>query len=264
MIAGLFQYRGFIWQNALAELRHRYAGTNLGLVWNVLHPLAIIAVYSVVFSTVFQPREIPGVPGRFAFVLYLCSGFLPWLAFSECVTRGANAFSENAGYLKKLPIPEQVFVAQTAASATLGLAISVGLLLAVSAALGLRPRAHWLLLPLPLAAMQLLGFGMGLLCGTLNVFFRDIGQLLNITLQIVMWTAPVVWVADDKQLPGAVLAVLPYHPLYPPLDAVRQLFLYGQLPGPNTWLAMFAWPAVALVIAWVAFDELRPEIRDLL
>ena len=83
----------------------------------------------------------------FWFLLYLTSAFLPWLAFAECVSRGCNAFSENAAYLKKLPIPEQVFVAQTAASATLGLVISFSLLLVISLALGLRPSLHWLLLP---------------------------------------------------------------------------------------------------------------------
>src|SRR5437588_4313811 len=131
MVRGLYQYRGFIWRRAVADLRHRYAGTGLGVVWNVLHPLAMIAIYSVLFSALMA-ADVPGVPGRFAYVLYLCSGFLPWLAFSECVTRGCNAFLDNAAYLKKLPMPEQVFVAQTAASATLGLAISFTLLLVVS------------------------------------------------------------------------------------------------------------------------------------
>jgi lipopolysaccharide transport system permease protein len=113
------------------------------------------------------------------------------------VTRGTNAFAENAAYLKKLPIPEQVFVAQTAASATLGLTISFCLLLVISLLLGLRPTWHWLLLPLPLVAMQAVGFAIGLLCGTLNVFFRDIGQVIGIVLQVVMWTAPVVYLAES-------------------------------------------------------------------
>src|SRR5688500_10574394 len=183
MLTGLFQYRGFIWQHALAELRHRYAGTGLGVVWNVLHPLALIAVFSVVFTSVFRVQD---VEGRAPYILYLCAGLLPWLAFSECVTRGCHAFTDNATYLKKLPIPEQVFVAQSAASATMGLAISFSLLMAVSLALGQRPTWHWVLVPVPLVALQLLGFATGLLCGTLNVFFRDVGQLVSVALQIAM------------------------------------------------------------------------------
>jgi ABC-type polysaccharide/polyol phosphate export permease len=267
MIQGLYRYRSFIWANALAELRHRYAGTNLGVVWNVLHPLALIAVYAVVFTQVFSeggrlPVAVPGVGANLTFLLFLTSALLPWLAFAECVQRGCNAFSDNAAYLKKLPIPEQVFVAQTAASATMGLVISFSLLLAISLVLGLKPAVQWLLLPLPLLALQILGFGLGLLCGTLNVFFRDIGQLLAVVLQLALWTVPVVY--PKEILPAWAQAAMPWHPLYPPLDAIRELFLFRQMPSTATWAGMVVWPALVCTLAWLAFRSLRTEIRDLL
>jgi len=267
MIHGLYRYRSFIWSNALAELRHRYAGTNLGVVWNVLHPLALIAVYAVVFTQVFSEGgrlsvAVPGVGHNLTFLLYLTSALLPWLAFAECVQRGCNAFSDNAPYLKKLPIPEQVFVAQTAASATLGLVISFTLLLAISLLVGLRPSVYWLLLPLPLLALQVLGFGLGLLCGTLNVFFRDIGQLLAVVLQLALWTVPVVYPMEI--LPAWAQAAMAWHPLYPPLQGIRDLFLFHQMPSASTWAGMASWPLAACGLAWLAFRALRTEIRDLL
>ena len=261
MVGGIYEYRTFIWQRAVADLRHRYAGTSLGVVWNVLHPLTMIAIYSLIFSALMPvASKSPNGSDRFAYVLYLCSGFLPWLAFSECITRGANAFLENASYLKKLPMPEHVFVAQTAASATLGLAISFSLLLLVALALGQRPSWYWLLLPIPLVCMQLLGFALGLLCGTLNVFFRDVGQVLQVVLQIVLWTAPVIWV--ERSLSPRLAAVLHWHPLYPMLQAIRDLFFSATLPGPADWFWMLAWPILCLVLAWHVFRQLQPEIRD--
>ena len=256
MVHGIYQYRSFIWQRAVSDLRHRYAGTGLGVVWNVLHPLAMIVIYSLIFSAL-MPTKLPGVQGKFSYVLYLCSGFLPWLAFSECITRASNAFVENAPYLKKLPMPEQVFVAQAAASATLGLAISFSLLLLISLLLGHRPNWYWLLLPLPLVAMQLLGFALGLLCGTLNVFFRDVGQLLQLVLQVVMWTAPVVWVETTP------LAVLHWHPLWPMLTAIRDLFFAARPPSSTLWLLVAIWPLAMLLLAWSVFNQLQPEIRDM-
>lgn len=261
MVRGIYEYRTFIWQRAVADLRHRYAGTSLGVVWNVLHPLTMIAIYSLIFSTLMPVRsDVVGASERFAYVLYLCSGFLPWLAFSECITRGANAFLENASYLKKLPMPEQVFVAQTAASATLGLAISFSLLLVAAVFLGRPPSWEWLLLPIPLICMQFLGFALGLLCGTLNVFFRDIGQVLQVVLQIVLWTAPVIWV--EGTLPKRLAAVLHWHPLYPMLQAIRDLFFAARIPGPWVWAEMFAWPILCLALAWSVFRQLQLEIRD--
>lgn len=262
---GLLAHRRYVWAGALAELRHRYAGTGLGVVWNVLHPLALIAVYSVVFTALMRGR-VPGAAAGnpFGYVLYLCSGLLPWLALAECVTRGCNAFNENATYLRKLPIPEQVFVAKSAAAAALGLLISFSLLLLLSPLLGLKPGVTWLLLPVPLLALMVMGYGLALLSATLNVFFRDVAQLLTVALQVVLWTAPIVYVADGRVLPGWFVRLLPFHPLYPPLAAVRDLFMNHSVPPPAVWAGMALWTVAILLVARLAFARLRPEIRDVL
>ena len=262
MLLSVYRYRRFVWRHALSHLRYRYAGTGLGVVWNVLHPLAMIAVYSVVFGTIMKPPTVPGVEGPLAYVLYLCAGFLPWIALAECVSRGTSAFTDNAAYLKKLPVPEPVFVAQAAAAATLGLAISFTLLIVIALIAGLRPTAYWLLLPIPLLLMQTLGLGLGLLLGTLNAFFRDVSQMLVVALQVLMWTAPVVYLADS--LPPTLRSLIAWHPLTPVLDATRSLFLLGKLPTAQTWLGLIAWPAVVLLIATAVFGRLRREIRDVL
>ncbi|HLL90174.1 MAG TPA: ABC transporter permease [Tepidisphaeraceae bacterium] len=261
MIVPLLRYRSFIWHRAVNDLRHRYAGTGMGVVWNVVHPLAVIGVYALVFSTIMSAR-VPGVGGRFAYVLYLCAGFLPWLAFSEAVTRGAGAFVDNAAYLKKLPIPEQLFVASSAVSATLSLMISFTLLIGIALVAGQRPTWHWALLPLPLVSLQVMGLGLGLLLGTINVFLRDVGQLLAIALQVVFWTVPIVYTID--LLPAWAHGPLAWHPLVPPIEAVRDLFLHARLPPATTWAALVGWPAVALAAASLAFNRLRAEIRDVI
>lgn len=262
MLGPVIAHRRLVWQHALSHLRHRYAGTGLGVVWNVLHPLAMIVVYSVVFGAIMRPAAVPGVEGPFAYVLYLCAGFLPWMSLAESLTRGTTAFTDNAAYLKKLPVPEPVFVAQAAASASVGLAISFSLLLVLSLAAGLRPTMYWLLIPVPLLSMQVTGLGFGLLLGTLNAFFRDVSQMLTVALQVIMWTAPVVYLSDI--LPPGLRAVIAWHPLTPVLDATRGLFLLGQLPGGQTWLLLLAWPAVAVAVGSWVFNRLRREIRDVL
>lgn len=262
MVAALFRHRRLVWQHAAAHLRHRYAGTGLGVVWNVLHPLAMIAVYSVVFGAVMRPGVAGLGDGPLAYVLYLCAGFLPWLAFAECVTRGTTAFTDNAAYLKKLPVPEPVFVAQAAAAATAGLGISFALLVVLALAAGVRPTAWWLLVPVPLLATQVLGLGLGLLLGTLNAFFRDVGQVLNVALQVVFWTVPIVYRVTD--LPTWLRPAIAWHPLVPALDATRDLFLNGRPPGAMTWVGVLAWPTAAVAVASAVFGRLREEIRDVL
>ena len=258
MIASLVKYRRFIWKQAVTDLRHRYAGTGLGIAWNVIHPLGIIAIYSIVFSSIMHVN-LPNQHGKLAYTIYLCSGLFPWLAFSDCIMRGCNAFVVNAAYLKRLAIPEVVFVAQTAASSALSLGINFVLLLIISLCLGATPLRTWVFLPIPLAMLMFLGFSIGFLLGILNVFFRDISEWTTIILQIGMWTVPVVYLIDSHNV---LNALLPWHPVGPSLMAVRDLFLWGKMPGNNLWIGMIVWPILIFAIAALAFRKLGDELRD--
>ena len=104
----------------------------MDFLWIVLQPLTMILLYFTVFSTIFASKMGAAEGGTAMFALYLCSGFLAWSAAIECITSGANAFINNATYLKKLSIPEQVFVAKESAVATYGLVISFVLLIIIS------------------------------------------------------------------------------------------------------------------------------------
>jgi lipopolysaccharide transport system permease protein len=107
-----------------------------------------------------------------------------------------------------------------------------------------------------------MGYAIALLCATLNVFFRDVGQLLTVALQVVLWTAPIVYAKGV--LPDWAARLLPWHPLYPPLVAVRELFLNDTVPAAPVWIGTSLWPLAFLALAQLAFTKLRPEIRDVL
>jgi lipopolysaccharide transport system permease protein len=261
MIVNLWRYRGFIVRNALSDVRYRYAGSAAGVAWNVINPLAQIVIYSLVFSQIMVVR-MPGGASGTAFALYLCAGLLPWAAFSECILRGTNAFIENAPYLKKLPIPEQVFVAQTAVSATLFLGISMALLGIVILISGSAPSIAWLGVPLVLLLFQAFGFGLGLIFSTLNVFLRDIGQVLTIALQLWMWLTPIVYV--EEILPARVQEIIRHNPAYPFIDGLHRMIVAGQWPSAWQWPVMLFWAGAAPVLGYVILRRLRPEIRDVL
>ena len=259
MIVNLWRYRSFILRNAASDMRFRYAGSAVGVFWHVINPLAQILIYTLVFSQIMAVR-LPGAVTVGAFALYLCAGILPWAAFSDCVLRGAHAFIENASYLKKLPIPEQVFVAQNAMTATLSLAVSMALLFVVSVVSGSVVTTAWLGVPVVLVLFQGFGFGLGLLFGTLNVFLRDIGQALMVVLQLWMWITPIVYV--EEILPRALRALSPYNPAYPFIDALHRMVVMGGWPPAWEWPAMLVWATLAPAIGYLVLRRLRSEIRD--
>ena len=100
----LWAYRGFILGSVKREFQSKYRNSLLGAAWTVINPLAMIIVYTVIFSQVMHAK-LPGVTGNFAYSIYLCSGILIWGLFSEIVGRAQNVFIENANLLKKLSFP---------------------------------------------------------------------------------------------------------------------------------------------------------------
>jgi ABC-type polysaccharide/polyol phosphate export permease len=257
----LWLHRQLIWDTAVDDLHHRYAGSALGVVWNVLTPLALLGLYTVIFTQVL-PAGVSRGTGTGLFVVYLASGFLPWGAFAECVTRATQALVANATYLKKLPIPEQVFVAQAAVTGTLGMLIALVLIVVTAPFLGQSPQWTWLLLPVVAVVWQTLGFGLGLTLSTLNVFFRDISQMLGIVFQLWMWSLPVVYFEDF--LPATYRNLLLLNPAYPFIRALRDLLIEARLPDVWIWGDMLAWAALASAVGFALLTRLRSEIRDVL
>src|SRR3954465_3317713 len=104
LLAGAWSYRGFILGSVQREFQSKYRNSMLGAAWTVLNPLAMIVVYTVIFSQVMRAR-LPGMDSKFAYSIYLCAGVLTWALFAEIVGRAQNVFLENANLIKKISFP---------------------------------------------------------------------------------------------------------------------------------------------------------------
>jgi lipopolysaccharide transport system permease protein len=231
----------------------------MGVVWHVLIPLVQIAVYFVVFS---QFRGLHGRAGAHSFALYLCAGMLPWFAFQETVNKGSGSLVSNERYLKKLAIPEAVFVGQTAVTAALTLIVYIVALLVLVILGGLPPAAAWLLIPVVLVLHLGIAFGFALILAPLCVFFRDIGQLLGIILQVWFWLTPILY---DKSVVGPGLqTVIRWNPPATCIDAVRALLLRATVPAVGDWAWMFGLAIGLPTVGLVFLQHFHSDIRDAL
>lgn len=259
MIKELFAYRKYILNNAWGELKYRYAGSTLGVFWNILNPLFQILVYTLVFSNIMLAK-LPGVNSTGAFAVYLCSGLLGWLSFSECLTRGTNAFIENSTFLKKLPIPEHVFVAQITLSSLFSAAISYSVLAVFVFIIGFDFTVAWVLVPLIIICLQMFGFGLALLFSTINVFFRDISQLMGIFTSVWMWLTPIVYAREI--LPDEYKGLTLYNPVYPYISSLQDVIIYHRFPQFSQWIGMLSIAVTSIVLGYLVLSKLRGELRD--
>lgn len=128
MLRPIWAYRGFILGSVKRDFQSKYRNSLLGAAWNVLQPLAMIVVYTVIFSQIMRAK-LPGVDSSFGYSIYLCEGILTWGMFAEVTTRSQNMFLDNANLLKKLSFPRLCLPITIVASGLLNFFIVFGVFL---------------------------------------------------------------------------------------------------------------------------------------
>ena len=158
------------------DFKLRYLGSILGGYWNFVHPLAMILIYTVVFSQVMKAKlGSAGTDlGTYAFTVYLCAGLLPWNAFVEVVTRGTSIFHEHATLIKKVSFPMEILQPVVCGSSFITFAISMVIYAVLLFFTGQGISWSIVLVPILFLLQLLLGMGLALFLGAFNVFFRDI------------------------------------------------------------------------------------------
>ncbi len=255
----LWRYRGFIMGSVKREFQARYRNSLLGAAWTVLQPLAMITVYTVVFSELMRAR-LPGLDTPFAYSIYLCAGLLTWGLFAEILQRSQTVFLDHGNMIKKLNFPRICLPAITVLNALVNFAITFSIFLVFLLLVGSFP--GWIVLSaLPVLLIQVaLASGLGIISGVLNVFFRDVGQFVNVLLQFWFWLTPIVYASDT--IPAAARPLLRLNPMTWIVQAYQQIFVYRRMPD---WQHL--WPLAILavmlcIMALMLFRRRAGEIVD--
>lgn len=262
LLRELWRYRGFVLGSVRREVAAQFRGALLGASWLLLQPLALILVYTLVFSQVMGSR-LAGVESGWGYSLYLCAGLLPWTWFADAVGRLQAVFVQHGHLIKKAAFPRTCLPLIALGTATVHFAVMAGLFLLFLLAAGLWP--GWpLLAVLPaLAVLGLLAMALGLIAGTLFVFFRDVGPAVQVGLLFWFWLTPVVYPASV--LPEAVRGPLAWNPMALLLAVPQEVMLHGRWPGPQAWQGLGAVAALALALlalGWALYRARAGEMAD--
>jgi lipopolysaccharide transport system permease protein len=238
LVKAIWTYRGFIQGSVKREFQSKYRNSLLGAAWNVINPLAMIVVYTVIFAQVMRAK-LPGVDSTFAYSIYLCAGILTWGLFIEMISRSQTMFLDNANLLKKINFPRITLPIIVVANAALNFSI-VMMLFLVFLALSSNFPGWVVFAALPVLAIQVaFAMGLGMVLGVLNVFFRDVGQFFGIFLTFWFWLTPIVY--PRNILPERVKVLLNLNPMAPVIDAYQTIFVNQAWPN---WLSL--WPTAVL------------------
>lgn len=256
---GAWDYRGFVLSTVAREFQARYGNAMLGAAWSLLNPLAMILVYTVIFSEVMRSR-LPDNDSPLAYGIYLCSGILTWNLFAEIVGRAQNMFLENANLLKKISFPRACLPVIAVLGSLANFAIIFGIFTLFLIATGAFPGWVWLAIFPVLAVQVLLAISLGMVVGILNVFFRDVGQLMTIVLQFWFWLTPVVYPVSI--LPEPVRALLFLNPMAGIVQSYQAIMVRHTLPDPLDLLPATLLGMLLSVLALRLYRKRAGEMVD--
>lgn len=256
-LSSLWKYRAFIVGSVKREFQSKYRNSLLGVAWPIIQPLAMILVYTVIFSQIMRAK-LPGIDSTFAYSIYLCIGIITWSLFSEITTKAQTVFIDNANLLKKLSFPRICLPVIVILTALLNFGIIFALFTAFLSLSGNFP--GWVFFDcIPLLILQVaFAIGLGITLGVLNVFFRDIGQFYAIFLQFWFWLTPIVY--SSNILPAQVRPLLSYNPLFALTESYQNIFTKGIEPN---WLSLWPLLVAAIIFNYLGFALFRKHSGEI-
>jgi lipopolysaccharide transport system permease protein len=246
LLNSIWRYRHFIFSSIKGELRGRFARSRLGALWFVLHPLAQALIFSIVLAEVMRAK-MPNMTSSSAYPIYLLSGMAAWGLFSEILTRSMNVFIEQASALKKISFPRLCLPIIVWGGALINHVLLLCSIAVIFLFFGQYPGLAWLYLIPGMLLISVLAFGIGVFLGVLNVFARDIAQVMTVVLQLWFWFTPIVYVTSA--VPERFQQILRFNPMMPLVTLYQNALLLNE--GPS-WTGI--WPAVVLGVLMVALS----------
>jgi lipopolysaccharide transport system permease protein len=257
------------WRNRLLlrrlggrEIAAKTRGTLLGWLWLVIAPLFMLGVYSFVFTRIFAARwAMPGgAVGDPPLMIF--AGLTVLGIFAECLVRAPGLVLENATYVKKVVFPLEILPWSALIGASVGVAVSLVLLLAAQIWGHGPPPVTALLLPLPFVPLALFILGFSWFLASLGVFLRDLKQAMGIVVSALTFAAPVFYPLEA--VPAAFRPYLYLNPVTLGVEELRQLLFWGVVPDWAAWLDYLGlgWLAAMLGLWW--FRRTRKGFADVL
>jgi lipopolysaccharide transport system permease protein len=243
------------------DIRARYISSVMGLSWAVIQPLALLVLYTFVFSYVLRLR-LGGTDSTATFALYLFCGMLPWLAFSEGLTRSATVILEQAHLIKKVVFPSEILPPYVVTSALVIELFGLAVLLVAVGVFYRGPSWSMLLLPAILLLQFFFTVGLGWLLASVNVFLRDVGQVLGLGLTLWLFVTPIFYPAE--LVPARFRWVLDLNPMYYLVEAYRAVLLEQRAPGLAHAVVLAMTALAAFVVGHWFFRRSRPAFVDVL
>jgi len=239
------------------DIKARYKQSILGYAWVLLVPLINLLVMTVVFSF-FIRVPTGGIP----YPMYLFCGLVPWLFTANAVASATGSVVQNYSLITKVSLPRQIFPISSVLSKVID--FSLNLLIVFIFMIFFRVPLSWTLLMVPLifVIQYILILGVGFILSSINVYFRDVENIIGVFLTMWMYLTPIFY--PPEIVPAKLIPFLNLNPMTPIINSYRNVILYGVMPPWQSFIYSIVISVVIFIIGSFVFRKLSRNFADII
>ena len=257
----LFVNRHLIFTLVKDDFKKQYLGSYLGLVWAFVQPLTFILVIWFVFTYGFRTAPVTGDTPYF---LWLVTGMIPWFFIANSLLEGANAITNNSFLVKRVSFRVSILPLVPIGSALIIHVVLVLFLVSMFLLYGYTPSIYWIQLPYFLFCSIVLVLGISWITASVKVFVKDIGNILNVLIQVGFWATPILWSAD--MITPKYQWLLKLNPAFYIVEGFRDTFIYHRwfFESGGATFYFLSLAGFLFICGAFVFRRLRPHFGDVL
>ena len=249
----LYQYRELLKTNIKKEIRGKYKGSWLGVVWTFLNPLLMLAVYSFVFPYILRVNVEN-------YTIFMIVALIPWNFFTAAIQMGTGSEVANGAILKKVYFPREIIPISITTSQLVNFLITCIIMFAFIIFSGVGFSIHLLLFPVLVLIQYLITLALTFILSAITVFVRDVDHFVSVILMLGFYATPIVYQAN--MLPAKFQWILNLNPMAQLVEAYRAILYYHQMPH---WSVLGIWGIGSIflvIIGYKIFKKLEPVLAQ--
>lgn len=252
--------RGLIFQLAIKDLKDKYLGSYLGVMWAIIQPTITILIFWFIFQVGFKSIPIDNYP----FILWLMAGMLPWFFFSDAVMNATNSVISNIFLVKNVVFRLSLLPIVKIISPLIIHVFFILFLIVMFWGYGYKPNIYFIQVFYYIMAMCIFMLGLTWITSALVVFLKDVGHILSMILQFGFWLTPIFW--SLKMIPEKFTFLIKLNPMYYIIEGYRNSFIFRNWfwQYPSQTIYFWCVTVVFLLIGYFVFKRLRPHFADVL
>jgi ABC-2 type transport system permease protein len=254
---GVMAHRDVLRTLVKRDLRVRYARSVLGYVWTIIDPLAMAAIYFVVFTLIFGARKSGSQP----YFLHLMIGMLAWQWFSQCLSETSRALLSEARLVRSTNVPRELWIVRVVIAKGIEYLLSLPVLAVITAGYlitgGTSLNRNLVFFPIAVMLTFLLSVGIGLILAPITVLVTDMARVVRILIRMGLYATPIIY--SMHAAPDAIRRVLIFNPLSGIMEMLRAGFFSDEWSQHAAIVSVVA-TFVVLLIGMVVFRRLEPAV----